>query len=244
MYNGIGLQTPRGSGTNGYVTRNLSAVRKTKEKVPEYKTKEDAAVRPYDADLIEHERRRQAEVRCMELRELLEEDRIPEAEIEEKVNAFRAKLLAEKKLAVAKDASGRAMVKDSHELSMAQESKNERAKDAFGIRTDFIPGSSFEAKQASEKSAASTSSKDTITEPSVEAKVSSKHEDRSRKRKKSKKSSKRSSSSSSSSSSSDEEEKRKKRKKDRKKKSKKSHHHRREDEDSPDVRRRSRHERQ
>lgn len=64
MYNGIGLQTPRGSGTNGYVTRNLSAIRKTKEKVPEYKGKEDNAVRPYDAELIEHERRRQAEVNC------------------------------------------------------------------------------------------------------------------------------------------------------------------------------------
>nr|6QDV_R Chain R, Serine/arginine repetitive matrix protein 2 [Homo sapiens] len=26
MYNGIGLPTPRGSGTNGYVQRNLSLV--------------------------------------------------------------------------------------------------------------------------------------------------------------------------------------------------------------------------
>lgn len=52
-------------------------------------------------------------------------------------------------------------MKDSHELSMAQESKNDRAKDAFGIRSDFIPGSSFEAKQKEEKSAtaASTSAK-------------------------------------------------------------------------------------
>lgn len=42
-------------------------------------------------------------------------------------------------------------VKDSHELSVAQESKNERAKDAFGIRSDFIPGSSFEGKQQQDK---------------------------------------------------------------------------------------------
>ena len=27
MYNGIGLQTARGSGTNGYVQRNMSALR-------------------------------------------------------------------------------------------------------------------------------------------------------------------------------------------------------------------------
>lgn len=62
MYNGIGLSTARGSGTNGFVTRNLSAIRKTKEKIEDYRGKEDAAVRPFDIELIEHDRRRQAEV--------------------------------------------------------------------------------------------------------------------------------------------------------------------------------------
>ena len=33
MYNGIGLQTARGSGTNGYVQRNLGAIRHHKDKV-------------------------------------------------------------------------------------------------------------------------------------------------------------------------------------------------------------------
>jgi hypothetical protein len=42
--------------------------------------------------------------------------------------------------------------KDSHEFSVAQEQKNERAKDAFGISRDFIPGSSLEGKQATEMS--------------------------------------------------------------------------------------------
>ena len=32
MYNGIGVQTPRGSGTNGYVQKNWAFVRKTKER--------------------------------------------------------------------------------------------------------------------------------------------------------------------------------------------------------------------
>ena len=32
-YNGIGLSTVRGSGTNGYVQRNLSALRRIREKV-------------------------------------------------------------------------------------------------------------------------------------------------------------------------------------------------------------------
>jgi len=233
MYNGIGLTTPRGSGTNGFVTRNLSAVRKTKEKVVEYTAKEDAAVRPYDVELLEHEKRRQAEVRCMELRELLEEQELPDDEIEEKVNSFRAKLLAEKKSSILKDASGRPLVKDSHELSMAQEQKNERAKNAFGIKDNFVPGSSMESVREKEKLAAEIGK-----EPNEPSAISGKSKEKDRKRKKSKHHRKRRSSSSSSSSSStsssssddDDDSRRKRRKKDKKKKSKKSssrHHHKR-----------------
>jgi len=50
-----------------------------------------------------------SQVRCLELQELLEEQGIPEDEITEKVNAFRAKLLAERKSGVARDSAGRAM---------------------------------------------------------------------------------------------------------------------------------------
>lgn len=153
MYNGIGLTTPRGSGTNGYVQRNLSFVRKTKEKIKE-QSNEDTAVRAYDPALVEHERRRQIEVRCLELRELLEEQEVPEEEIEDEVATFRAKLLEEKKDTIVRDSSGRPMVKDSHELAMAQESKNERAKHAFGIRDDFVPGSSLDSNRLPEKLAA------------------------------------------------------------------------------------------
>jgi hypothetical protein len=49
------------------------------------------------------------QVRCMELRDLLEEQELSESEIEEKVNSFRAKLLAEKKLSYQRDSSGRPM---------------------------------------------------------------------------------------------------------------------------------------
>jgi hypothetical protein len=45
----------------------------------------------------------------MELQELLEEQGISEEEITKKVNAFRAKLLADKKSGVMRDSSGRPM---------------------------------------------------------------------------------------------------------------------------------------
>jgi len=45
----------------------------------------------------------------MELRDLLEEQELSETEIDEKVNTFREKLLAEKKLLNNRDSSGRVM---------------------------------------------------------------------------------------------------------------------------------------
>ncbi len=74
MYNGIGLPTPRGSGTNGYIQRNLSTVRKFKDK--NFKAPDDIPVpslRRGNTDIIEHDRKRKIEVKCMEFESLLED---------------------------------------------------------------------------------------------------------------------------------------------------------------------------
>ena len=78
MYNNIGLQTARGSGTNGYVQRNLSLLRSRKEKV-DYHTKEDLDkieqmnTKKPNQEILEHERKRQIELKCMELQDVMEE---------------------------------------------------------------------------------------------------------------------------------------------------------------------------
>jgi len=77
MYNGIGLQTARGSGTNGYVQRNLSFVRIAKQKV-DYKTEDEIRrfeseyAKPPNQEILEHHRKRKIEVECLELEEKLE----------------------------------------------------------------------------------------------------------------------------------------------------------------------------
>ncbi len=94
MYNGIGLTTPRGrfvsphyyssfiltfsiitSGTNGYVVRNLSVVRS--RDTPNDRTNAwDAAPpkhREPDKEILEHERKRKVEVKCLELQLELED---------------------------------------------------------------------------------------------------------------------------------------------------------------------------
>ena len=67
MYNGIGLATARGSGTNGYVQRNLGFVRSHKDRV-DYKTEEDIRraekqlQKEPNQGIIDHERKRKLEV--------------------------------------------------------------------------------------------------------------------------------------------------------------------------------------
>lgn len=74
MYNGIGLQTPRGSGTNGHVQRNWAIVRKNKDKVA-YKTEEtkgDQLNKQPNKEILDHARKRSIEVKCTELADILE----------------------------------------------------------------------------------------------------------------------------------------------------------------------------
>lgn len=81
MYNGIGLTTPRGSGTNGYVQRNLSSVRAKRprdERGGERDEKdrerlESQLNRQPNAEILEHQRKRQLEVKCAELQDMMEE---------------------------------------------------------------------------------------------------------------------------------------------------------------------------
>ena len=98
MYNGIGLSTVRGSGTNGYVQRNMSYVRPSKDKV-NYKTEEDIQKaeaqlsRGPNQGILDHERKRKLEVKCLELEEVLRDQGCEEKEVGEKVQAYRQMLL-------------------------------------------------------------------------------------------------------------------------------------------------------
>merc|ERR1712210_11239 len=99
--------------------------------------------------ILQHQRKRKMELKCLELEELLQEQGYKEEEIAEKVDAYR-KMLIEKD--VDTDEFGRAVYKDSHKMAQAQKEKNERLKAAFGIAPEFVEGSSFnENRQAIEE---------------------------------------------------------------------------------------------
>lgn len=72
----VGLSTPRGSGTSGYVQSNKAHLR-TKDRAEPYPKDFDAMrhkQRQPDKDILEHDRKREVEVKVFELRDKLEDE--------------------------------------------------------------------------------------------------------------------------------------------------------------------------
>ena len=76
MSSNVGLSTPRGSGTSGYVQRNLSHL-KARDAAAPYSKDHDLLrhrQRQPDKEILEHDRKREIEVKVFELRDKLEEE--------------------------------------------------------------------------------------------------------------------------------------------------------------------------
>ncbi|CDW55467.1 cwf21 domain containing protein [Trichuris trichiura] len=153
MYNGIGLPTARGSGTNAYVQRNLAFIAVSTKKVG-YRTEDDLRRsearlnKKPNAEILDHERKRKVELKCLELRDLMEGQGYPEEEIEEKVTLYR-KLLLEQlaenpaDFVIEYDSKGRAVYADGHHKTELMNEKNARLRRALKISDDYVPGAAF-----------------------------------------------------------------------------------------------------
>lgn len=76
MSSNVGLSTPRGSGTSGYVQRNLSHL-KPRDRIVPYPKDFDSIKhrqRQPDQEILEHDRQRAIEVKVFELRDKLEDE--------------------------------------------------------------------------------------------------------------------------------------------------------------------------
>ncbi|CAH8517227.1 unnamed protein product [Schistosoma turkestanicum] len=173
MYNGIGLPTPRGSGTNGYVQKNLAFISNFKEQNP-YKT--DADIKRADAllfkepnkEILEHERKRKIEVKCFEMEQEMEEQGYTQGEIEFRVSGFRKKLLDELKASetkhthnvepfeISQSEHGKLLPKGTHENAAVNILKNTIFKEALGIGEQFQDGNSVELTVQRKKDDAET----------------------------------------------------------------------------------------
>ena len=74
MSSNVGLSTPRGSGTSGYVQRNMSFLRPRDNPPHDPEQTLEYRQRSPDADILAHDRKREVEVQCLKLQDQLEDD--------------------------------------------------------------------------------------------------------------------------------------------------------------------------
>ncbi|EOA88458.1 RNA-splicing factor [Exserohilum turcicum] len=150
MADNVGLTTPRGSGTSGYVQKNRSLLRPRDKMQPYPKEWDQAKHRPRqpDAEILEHEAKREIEVKVLELRDKLEEEGVDEDEIDDQCEGLRRKLDQERK--DGKDMGPNAKRLKSHQvhdLAKAKMEESERLRKALGISEDYEEGSHWRKQE-------------------------------------------------------------------------------------------------
>ncbi|ROW12632.1 hypothetical protein VMCG_00119 [Cytospora schulzeri] len=147
MSDNVGLSTPRGSGTSGYVQRNLAHIRPRDSAAPYPKDLDSLRHRQRQPDkgVLEHDRKREVEVKVFELRDELEDEGIDEDEIEERCDELRKKLLEDQERNSRR--GGPSVPKKGlkmhqvHELADAKIKESERLRRALKISKDYEEGS-------------------------------------------------------------------------------------------------------
>ncbi|OVA14657.1 mRNA splicing factor [Macleaya cordata] len=97
MYNGIGLQTPRGSGTNGYIQMNKFFVRPKSAKIETKAFEGDqgtGGVKRANREILEHDRKRQIQLKLVILEEKLIDQGYTDDEISQNLDEARKNLEA------------------------------------------------------------------------------------------------------------------------------------------------------
>ncbi|KAI9673096.1 MAG: RNA-splicing factor [Trizodia sp. TS-e1964] len=150
MSSNVGLSTPRGTGTSGYVQRNLSHLRPRDNAAP-YPRDFDSIKhrqRQPDASILDHDEKRDIEVKVFELRDRLEDEEIDEEEIETQTSALRKKLLAIRENGGDRGSKGRPLkMHQVHEMAKAKIEESERLRKALGISTDYEEGSHWKRQE-------------------------------------------------------------------------------------------------
>ncbi|POS75012.1 pre-mRNA-splicing factor CWC21 [Diaporthe helianthi] len=168
MSDNVGLSTPRGSGTSGYIQRNLAHIRPRDSGAPYPPTRDSFdspkhKQRQPDRGILEHDRKRAVEVKVLELRDELEEaGELDEDEIDERCDALRKKLLAEGAASRSgggggggaggpdrrgKGPGGGLKMHQVHEMADQKIRESERLRRALKIGRDYEEGSHWKRQE-------------------------------------------------------------------------------------------------
>ena len=191
MYNNIGLQTPRGSGTSGYVSANKAKPKKMSSKLDflkEMKSLRENILPPprkANKDILEHKQKREVYVKLAELRQQLEKEGLEKEELEERLKQEEATLMLKYNEGVLNIENTNKSNADSHILAMVKEKEQEKLKEAFNIKNSYSYGSAFDF-ESQEKDRLERMYKKKLKELERKKKNKGKSRSRSRSRSKSK----------------------------------------------------------
>ncbi|KAL0447746.1 UNVERIFIED_CONTAM: Serine/arginine repetitive matrix protein 2 [Sesamum latifolium] len=143
MYNGVGIQTPRGSATNGYVQRSRFFV---KPKTNTYSIKGFApgqgtagVTRKPNKEILEHDLKRLIQLKIVVLEEKLMDQGYTDAEIAEKLDETRKSLESKHNEDLGDNAlvfSEKVSETQTHQVSALKQRQMETLKAALGIISD------------------------------------------------------------------------------------------------------------
>ncbi|KAK6129798.1 hypothetical protein DH2020_036451 [Rehmannia glutinosa] len=160
MYNGIGLQTPRGSGTNGYIQSNKFFVKPKTNKVLTDSNRgfesgqgTGGVTRKANQEILEHDRKRQIELKLLVLEDKLIDQGYTDAEIAEKLDEARKSLEAkenEEGEFNAGVASEKVSETQTHQIAALKERQMETLKAALGIESEADRDKKFRDLEALE----------------------------------------------------------------------------------------------
>ncbi|CAK7208087.1 RNA-splicing factor [Sporothrix eucalyptigena] len=153
MSDNVGLSTPRGSGTSGYVQRNRAFIRPRDNAYggphgnsnPRdlLASQQASRLRQPDQGILDHERKRAIEVRVFALRDELEEKgELDDEAIDERCDELRVKLTEESQRGGGTDGDVRQRFKahQVHEQARAKIVESERLRRALRINKDYQEG--------------------------------------------------------------------------------------------------------
>lgn len=156
MSDNVGLSTPRGSGTSGYVQRNLAHIRPRDSGAPYPPRDADMPKhrqRQPDKGILEHDRKRAVEVKVLELRDELEDaGELEDDEIDERCDALRKRLLAESARGgggggADRGRKGPVKMHQVHEMADQKIREDERLRRALKISRDYEEGAHWKRQE-------------------------------------------------------------------------------------------------
>jgi serine/arginine repetitive matrix protein 2 len=155
MYNGIGLTTPRGSGTSGHITKNLSHVKpeffRNKVDINTGKSKngdmQGMISGKANKEILDHNKKREIESKLYEMQEMMVEQGYSDEEIKTKIDKEK-KILENKGFDSSKKKGSST---DTHMRDSRKKEEDLRIRNAFGIKRTYHEGDSFDEEIIAQK---------------------------------------------------------------------------------------------